>query len=80
MEICKPQVNEPIRSYQIHHLNFKGAAARQDIKNSLGYLKILKFIIPSRAMQFGLNLPFYIGTILPSNITGYVVFSDFFEL
>ncbi len=32
MEICNPPVNEPVGSYQIHHLNLFDAAIRKYLR------------------------------------------------
>ena len=34
MEICKPPVNKPIGSYQIHHLNQENSDRRTDRQNA----------------------------------------------
>ena len=44
------------------------------IRNSLGYLKKLKFIISRGAIQFGLSVPLYLGAILLGDVAGYMVF------
>ena len=49
-------------------------------RNSLGYLKKLKFIISRRAVQFGLIVLCNMEVILPVNSAGHVVFSDFFAV